>query len=366
MMKPMKPVHRHLFVVGAGDMTARLTNLMAATGTVSHVTVVGPSASCEVVAAALASSFDISARAERFDARDVSSMVDAIRRASPDVILQTGALMSPWALAGRTDPLALGLATAGLAVRMPLQMPVLRATMMAVHEVGFAGPVANLSLPDLNHPLLATEGLAPTLGLGNVAMCLLRARAALRAEHLATRESEQDHELPLIRVVGQHNHVFDTFQSRTRSDPDSGPWTWVANTRRDDLSFSGTPVAPGPVYNAITAASALPVLQSLMPGGDPLRWSTPSPLGLLGGFPIHIDEGRVTLDLPDGVTVDACVEMCRVEAREDGFEHIDGDGYVHFSDRAHNALGNIAPELLEPLCLADVDRRADRLLELLR
>jgi hypothetical protein len=50
--------------------------------------------------------------------------------------------------------------------------------------------VANLSLPDLTHPILERVGLAPTVGLGNVAMMLIRARAALRSR-------EPEGELPL-------------------------------------------------------------------------------------------------------------------------------------------------------------------------
>ena len=42
-------------------------------------------------------------------------------------------------------------------------------------------------------------------------------------------------------------------------------------------------------YNAVTAAATLPVLEALLPGAPPLRWSTPAPDGLPGGYPVTHD-----------------------------------------------------------------------------
>ena len=39
--------------------------------------------------------------------------------------------------------------------------------------------------------------------------------------------------------------------------------------RDDSLAYEGTPFAPGPLYNVITAAAALPVLTALLPGAPP-------------------------------------------------------------------------------------------------
>ena len=49
--------------------------------------------------------------------------------------------------------------------------------MRAAKEVGYTGAIANLSIPDLSHEILARVGLAPTIGLGNVTIAWLRARA---------------------------------------------------------------------------------------------------------------------------------------------------------------------------------------------
>ena len=228
--------------------------------------------------------------------------------------------------------------------------------------MGFDGPVANISLPDLTHPVLQTIGLAPTVGLGNVSMLMLRVRAALRAE------GGPDVELPLLRLVGQHHHVYDVMQSTPPKDPASGPIVWLGELaeRRDDLAYRAAPMAPGIRYNAVTAAAALPVLLALLPGAEPLRWSTPSPFGLPGGYPVHIANGHIDLDLPPGVDLADCVALCRRAGRGDGVDTVDDDGTVHFTDEARGSVVDVAPDLAEPLALADLDRRAERLLELLR
>ena len=287
-----------------------------------------------------------------------------LRRTRPDVVVQSAALMSPWALGGREDPVGVALATAGLGLRLPLQIPILLATMRAVRDVGFDGQVANLSFPDATHPLLGRLGLAPTIGLGNVAMYLLRARAALRSE------LGPDAPLPLIRVAGEHGTVYDVMGAGPNGDPAAGPWVWLGDddgpvTRRDDLAYSGPSIPPTAVFNAVTAAASLPILLALLPGADPLRWSAPGPLGLMGGYPVRIAGASVTLDLPDGVDLDDCRRMCTAAAAGDGIERIDDDGTVYFTDAAQAAVRAVAPDLAEPFTVEDADARAARLLDLI-
>jgi len=57
------------------------------------------------------------------------------------------------------------------------------------------------------------------------------------------------------------------------------------------------PLEPSVRTNRVTAASALPVLHALLPGSDPLRWSTPSSAGLPGGYPVRIEGGAVKIDV---------------------------------------------------------------------
>lgn len=356
----------HLLVVGAGDMTERVLHPLVAAGEVREVTLVSRSASVHSVAAVLVSGYDVVVHSHVLDARDPAALAALLRAARPDVVLQTASLSSPWSMAGRTDPLALAFARAGLAVRLPLQLPVLASTMRAVADCGYEGPVVNLSFPDVTNPLVARLGPAPLLGVGNVAIMQTRARAALRSE------LGPDAELPLLRLVGQHGQLFDVVQARMPADPADRPMVWVGDEargqqvqRRDDLPYLAAPIAPGLAYNSLAAAATLPVLRALLPGGAPLRMSVPAPHGMFGGFPVVIRDGAVELDLPDGVPLAECQALCDRAARGDGIERVDADGTVHFTDAAIAEIRPFAPDLVEPLALDDIDRRSRRILELL-
>jgi hypothetical protein len=351
-----------VLIIGTGDMGERFAAGLAASGAVRELVLCDREpADLALRGATVASAHDCIVRIEPLDARDQGAIEALLRRERPDLVVQAVALQSPWALYGREDRTARAVNAAGLGVRLPLQLPALLAVMRAVREVGYEGPVANLSLPDLTHPILHRVGLAPTVGLGNVAMLLCRARAALRIER-------PDGELPLLRMIGAHYHVYGVMQATPPSDPADRPRLWLGDgvgERRDDLAYAIPGMPPGIRYNAITAAAALPVLLALLPGAAPLRWSTAAPFGLPGGYPVRIADGRVALDLPDGIDLDEAVAFCARIARGDGVERIDDDGTVHFTDAAREAVAAVAPELGEPLALADVDARAARLLELL-
>ncbi len=350
-----------VLIIGTGDMGDRFAAGLAASGCVSELLLTDVSRELGVKAATLASSYDCIVRAESLDARRQGDVEALLRRVRPDLVVQAASLQSPWALADRHDPVAGAIAAAGLGLRLPLQLAMLLTVMRAVRDVGYQGPVANISLPDLTHPILDMIGLAPTIGLGNVSMQLSRVRAALRAER------GPDGELPLVRLVGHHHHVYDVMQSTPPADPERGPIVWLGEQaeRRDQLAFTGPPIAPGIRYNAVTAAAALPVLLALLPAAAPLRWSTPAPFGLPGGYPVRIENGQIDLDLPAGVELADCIAHCRQAGRADGLEGIDDDGTIHFTDEARSSVAEVAPDIAEPLPLADLERRAQRLFELL-
>ncbi len=352
-----------VLLIGAGDMGERFAAGLAGSGRVRELVLVDVAGSgLREKAAALASSADVRVRAVEAEPRDQYSFERLLRDLAPDLVIQAAALQSPWALVGREDPVAQALNSAGLAIRLPFQLPCLVAVMRAVREIGYTGPVANISLPDITHPILERHGLAPTVGLGNVSMLMLRARATWRARN-------GDGPAPFLRVVGAHNHVYGVMGSVPPSDPADGPRVYVGEEgeRADELAYGAPPMAPGLRYNHVTAAAALPVLLALLPGSEPLRWSTPAPLGLGGGFPVRIEGGAIELDLPPGVDLAEATAFCERIGRGDGVDHIDDDGTVHFTAAAQAAMAPFAPDLTEPLPFDDgeIARRGKRIFELL-
>jgi len=187
-------------------------------------------------------------------------------------------------------------------------------------------------------------------------------RAALRAAEPAS-------ELPLVRVIGQHAQVFGVMQASEPSDAGERPQVFLGEDgRRDDgLAYRAPAMAPGIRYNPVTAAAALPVLEALLPGAEPLRWSTPAPGGLPGGYPVRIADGSLSLDLPPGVTLAAAISFNERMGRDDGVERVDDDGTVHAAtvDGLARGLAWASDQWGRRWALAAVLADPDRLAEVL-
>ena len=279
-------------IVGAGDMGMRMAEGLLAQGRADRLTLAGLDMARRADRIAmLDAAHACRVEAVELDGRDPGAMARMLRAAKPDLIVQSASLFGPWAVIGSAHPSIRHLSAAGIALQLPNQLPVLANVMRTVRELGLACPVANLSAPDVTHPFLAAQGLAPTVGLGNVSMQLLRARKAWRARREAAGEAAG--EAPLMRVIGHHAHVYGSVGARFPDDPGEAIRVHVGEegARDDRLAYEGRAFAPGPLYNVLTAASTLPVLSALLPDGAETRFSAPAPFGLPGGYPLRIGAG---------------------------------------------------------------------------
>jgi hypothetical protein len=341
-------------IIGTGDMGERLAAGLATGGRVRRLVLAGRSGSAlAVVAATLASVSDCLIQPVVLDATRHDDVAELLARTRPDLVVQCAALRGPWALAGRDDPAARAVAAAGLGLRLPYQLPVVLTVMRAAKDAGYPGPVANLSFPDVTGPVLRRLGLAPALGLGNAGMILRRVRAALRA-------AEPEADVPLIRVLGHHSQVHAVMQAQEPAEPGERCRVYLDEDgrRADALAYRAPALPPGLRFNAVTAAASIPVLEALLPGAAPLRWSVPAPGGLAGGYPVRIADGAVGLDLPPGLTLPDAIAFNQGMARADGIDRIDGDGTVHFTSACRAAVTGVDPGLAEPLAPGDLLARA--------
>ena len=352
-------------VIGAGDMGLRMAEGLLTQGRLDRLVLASVGASrLRDRVAMLDSAHFCRVELVELDGRDRAAVARLLRAAGPDLVVQSASLFGPWAVIGSGHPVLRHLSAAGIGVQLPNQLPVLTNVMRAARDVGLACPVANISAPDVTHPVLAARGLAPTVGLGNVSMHLLRARSAWRARREAA--GDRPGEPPPMRLVGHHCHVYGAMRARFPDDPGEAVRVYLGeNGERDDrLAYEGRPFAPGPIYNVLTAASALPVLSALLPDGPEIRFSAPAPFGLPGGYPLRIGAGEVALDLPPGVARDEAVAFNAAMGRLDGVEAVEADGTVRFTEAARAHAGKVDPRLAEPLAPGDMDDRARLLLEI--
>lgn len=295
------------------------------------------------------------------DGTDPRLVTDLLRSTSPDLIIQAASMIGPWQIFGIDHPVAHALSTGGIALQAPTQLPVLLNVMRCIRELDLKAPVANISMPDIAHAVLDKIGLTPDIGLGNVSILHLRARATLRKK-LDYPPSEQE---PPLRLIAHHHHVYGSMHANPPDDSTLAARIYVGDTfeRDDSLAYAGHPFPTGPVYNVVTAASAIPVMHALLPEGRDLQFSAPAPLGLPGGYPVRIQNRKVTLDLPQGVALDEAVTFNQSISALDGLAAVDDDGTIHFTGKAQDSVRDIDPRLAEPLSIQGMKARTVLLLE---
>jgi hypothetical protein len=362
-----KGVRRHMsshtgskvLIVGAGDAGTKMARGLAQSGAVRELLLADlPSGRGAEAAGILSSCHDCRVRFAALDGTRQDEVEKLLRAETPDLIVQSASLLSPWLVIGRSDPAARALGRAGLGLQLPAQLPVLTSVMEAVKAVDYRGPVANLSFPDATHPVLDRLGLAPAIGLGNVSMQHLRVRAALR-DRTPGGTGDDAGEHPLIRLVGHHKQVYGVLTAEPPENPELRTRVYLGEegARADHLAYAGYPIPPGIAYNEITAAAALPVLLALLPGAAPLRFSAPAPMGLPGGYPVRFSSGGVALDLPPGAELSDAVAFHWRVGQGDGIERVGEDGTVYFTEAARQAAAEVNPKLGEPLSPGDAMAR---------
>jgi hypothetical protein len=342
-----------VLLIGLGDLGRRIAERLSAAGVVEQLVLAGRNAGRgSSVAALLEPCGECFVTFAELSALDQSACERLLRAHRPALVVQSACFVSPWKVAAALAAPARGGAGFGFAVQLPFQILCVRTVMMAVREVGYAGPVVNCSYPDATNAMLAAEGLAPTVGIGNVGMMQARVEAALRREGSRA---------PLVRLVAHHSQTASVVTQRPL-DPGLGPWVFVGEegVRRDELAYQGDPIAWGMDINSLSAAVAVRVIHALLPQGSPVRTSAPGPLGLPGGYPVRLAHQSVELDLPPGISREDAVRENLRAGRLDGLAEL-RDGVATWTPELAAQLESLDPELAAPLQARDAMARARRL-----
>ena len=336
-----------VLIIGVGDLARHIVLGLAGSGQVSNIILASRNQQRgDSVAGLISSSHPVICQFRQLDGLDQHQVGQAITAIEPDLILQNASLMGPYDLVGRTDPVAMALSRLGRGPLLPVQLSVAMSVMAAAQAVGYDGPIANLSLPDVTNPILHRLGLTPTLGLGNAEILRRRIQSLLLAQRGGTVEA-----LPLIRVVAHHSQVARALNSQAPEDLADRVRVYLGEKgeRADHLAYQSSALPVGPHHNIVTSAAAVQVLLAMLPGARPMRTSAPGPMGLPGGVPVIVSGKDVQLDLPPGVDLDEMIRFQNQMARFDGVADIAADGTTTFTKEVRDTLAEFDPRLSEPL-----------------
>jgi hypothetical protein len=268
----------------------------------------------------------------RVDVTDIEQTAQAIAELRPDIIFSTVSLQAWWVINDLPPAVFRELDEAQIGPWLPMQLTLIYKLMQAVRMSGHDCVVANAALPDATHCILDKVGLAPTVGIGNVANIIPAIRRAagdlLELPHSSlnvrfTAEAFVSHRLPRFADAGgAPYHLSIEHEGKEMADQfEHSELFGLLSTRYARLG--------GATGAVLTAASATRVLEGYLTGG-PVEVHAPGPLGLIGGYPVRIADGQLSLNLPDGLSP---AEADRVNADAltfDGIQQIHPDGSVTY------------------------------------
>ncbi len=296
-----------------------------------------------------------------FDVERTAAILDQVR---PDVVINCAVLQTWHVIRRLPEDVYTRLSSAGLGAWLPVQLTLAMKLAQAIKMSGVSTHYINTSLSDLTNPVLGAMGMAPTIGIGNVALIEPAVRT-LAARILAVPRSQV-----VLKMVAHHVHWVvwreagyregAPFYLRVFADGED------VTARFDtlDLMKSGILLYPSDTsFTAVSASSTIQNLEALL-SEEPVSLHSPAPHGLPGGYPVILSKEGAELDLPPDISLDEAVAMNLEAQTYDGIQRVDDDARVHFMPYAieimKDMLGfdcaSFLPEESEPLAREQMRR----------
>jgi hypothetical protein len=297
------------------------------------------------------------------DLQHIDATAETLARYRPDIVVNAASLFAPRHLAVLPPAAADRLVAGPLGPWLPLQVVLAHRLMQAVARSGHAIRVINASYPDVVNPVLASAGLAPWIGTGNLANNVPGLRRAL-ADRLACPLDHVELRLVMQRAVSHRIHRYGT--------AGGAPFHLSATAAGDDVTARVDPEllfrdlattwrrTAGATGQLMAAASTIALLQAMTSTARTVVHA-PAPEGLPGGYPVELASGGLRLCLPAGLTAARAVEINEAAQRFDGIERIAG-GVAWFTDPAAALLREILGHDVRKMALADAEPQAAELL----
>jgi hypothetical protein len=335
-------------VVGSGSFARSVCYSIATEfrGPATVIVLARDAAKAAEVAFVAAARAAVSARPVQFDHRvadlaDQAALAFVLEELAPDLLVQCASYQSPWERTGAPSAWTELLRTAGFGITLPLQAVPLLDVVETVHKAAPDCQVINACFPDAVNPVLAASGCPVLCGIGNISTMSVAATVSLG------RENQRE-----LHLLAHHLHL------HAPSDAADEARIWFGGAERDDVGalLAGMRAIDRAELNRIGGHAAAKLLDALVTGAT-VDTHVPAPLGLPGGYPVRVRDGRVELRLPTGIDAVTAVAWNQRMTSLDGV-HVDGDRV-----RLPDAIGEHAPDLADGFPVADLRDACTRLLE---
>lgn len=283
-----------------------------------------------------------------------------IARIRPDIILNCASLQ-PWHwLRDLPASLQADLDDAQSGPWLPMHLAPAYDLMRAVVSSGVKALTVNAAYPDVVNMVLDKVGLAPDVGVGNIASLIPAMRLSIA--RLALCDSQQVQ----VKLAAQH---FLSLQLARMGVPARAHYRLAyridgkdcTGAFDDALIFNGVCTHFRSLDDQfLTAASAVSVIENLFSLNE-AETHAPGPHGLPGGYPVRIGMGQVLLSLPYGVSRSDAISVNQLGQRQDGIREVHADGRVSFQSRQMAIMESLLGYSAQCLHVTDVHGWAEEL-----
>lgn len=279
----------------------------------------------------------------QLDLMNIDETAEIISRVNPDIIFNAASLMSYWVPTQLPRKIWNQLYYAYTGWQLPMHLTLIYKLMRAVQQSGCTARVVNGSYPDVTNPILHKIGLAPEVGIGNIANVVPVIRKSV--SHIL----QQPLEKVQIHLIGHHH-----FSYRIPTTGNSAELPFNINVILDGSDVTSD-LDMGAVFELLptefrrtrgqegmlmTAASAVTVLEAMANETNAVVHA-PGPNGLPGGYPVTLNKSGSKVILPMGLEIDEAIRINIEGQILDGVQKIDDDGTVHFTDREMSVVKRI-------------------------
>jgi hypothetical protein len=272
----------------------------------------------------------------KVDLDNIDQTSEIISKYKPDIIYSAVSLQSWWVINTLPKEVFEKLDIARFGPWLPMHLTLIYKLMQAVQQTGLDIKVINSAFPDATHPVLDKVGLAPTIGIGNVANPVPAIRSSI-AHRLARPMKDVT-----VFFFAQHyvSHYLPRF-----GNAGGAPYYLKAIVDGEDITaevniqevFADIPIRyrrPGGRDGQIlTASSAAAITLAVADDTDEFAHA-PGPGGLPGGYPVRVDRNGGKVILPKDLTLEQAISINEEGQRYDGIDRIDQDGTVYYTEKS--------------------------------
>lgn len=347
-----------ILVSGTGGFAARIAFDIAATAS-TPVTIViagrnrGRLDWLRTAANARASIFRRPARFESFaiDLLEPDAAARLLTATQPRVLVQAASIQTSQVIAQTGNAWTRLVAEGGLSATAVFQALISSRVAAAITSAGRPIAFVNCGFSDVVNGMITAQGHAVACGMGNVAIL-----SNVFAGSASVRPGAEVRTLAHYQTIGAWRRP-----PSERTGPT--PRVWVDGAEVEDVfsRFADVQLTPEPAIE-ISGASGVPMMLAMASGGE-WRGHVPGPNGLPGGYPVRLSAGKVTLDLPAGVSAQEAIAWNRAFEERNGLT-VTPDGRAIYSGRLRDGIAAHDAGLADGFAIADLESVCTKMLAL--